>query len=283
VANEGRKAARARKKTGPRRNAPATERGVDALGLAIVVGVAALLLVSVWNWRQVGRAEEELSSRLGMLETRVAQVSDRVGRLRAPAAQPARRGPDPGRVYEIEIAGAPAKGPADAPVTIVEFSDFQCPFCRRAGPTLEKIQEVYGSSVRIVWKHHPLDMHRDAPAAHRASVAAQQQGKFWEFHDKLFDNQESLDLETFKQHARDLGMDLARFEQDLSSPETTKPIDADTAEARSLGVTGAPAFFINGRYLRGAKPFEDFARLISAELSRLGLPVPEGARIETAG
>jgi protein-disulfide isomerase len=260
--------ARAQTQTRLRRDASTPKRGVDALGLAIFGGVAALVALSLSNWWELSRVEEELGSRLGRIETRIAQVSEGAGNFGGQAAPPARRGPDPDRVYQIEIAGAPVKGPAGAPVSIVEFSDFQCPFCSRVGPTLEKIQEVYGSNVRIVWKHLPLEIHRDAPAAHLAAVAAQQQGRFWEFHDKLFANQQSLDVETFKQHARDLGMDLARFEQDFLNPESQQPIDADTAEAASLGVTSTPGFFINGRYLKGARPFSSFKQMIDEELKK---------------
>jgi len=128
-----------------------------------------------------------------------------------------------------------------------------------------------------VWKHLPLDMHKNAMGAHLASMAAEKQGKFWEFHDKLFANQQQLTLDAYKRHARDLGLDMARFEKDLADPELKKRIDADKAEAQSLGVTGTPGFFVNGRFLNGAKPFEEFAKLINAELARLNLPVPPGA------
>jgi protein-disulfide isomerase len=131
--------------------------------------------------------------------------------------------------------------------------------------------------VRIVWKHLPLDMHKNAMGAHLAAVAAERQGKFWEFHDKLFANQQQLNLDNYKRYARELKLDTARFEKDLADLESKKPIDADKAEAQSLGVTGTPAFFVNGRYLSGAKPFEEFAKAINAELNRLNVPVPAGA------
>ena len=131
--------------------------------------------------------------------------------------------------------------------------------------------------MRIVWKHLPLDMHKNAMGAHLAAVAAEKQGKFWEFHDKLFANQKELTLDAYKRHARELKLDVARFEKDLADLELKKRIDADKAEAQSLGVTGTPGFFVNGRFLNGAKPFEEFAKLINAELARLNLPVPPGA------
>ncbi len=132
--------------------------------------------------------------------------------------------------------------------------------------------------MRIVWKHYPLAMHKDAPAAHRASAVAAKQGKFWEYHDKLFANQKNLKLPAFKQHARELGMDVAQFEKDFMDLANQKPVDADTAEAKALGLTGTPGFFVNGRFLNGAKPFEEFAKLINEELKKKGLPIPPAAQ-----
>jgi len=120
-------------------------------------------------------------------------------------------------------------------------------------------------------------MHKDAPAAHAASVAAQKQGKFWEFHDKLFANQRQIKPDNLKQYAQELGLDMERFEKDMLDLANKKLIDADMAEAKSMGVTGTPGFFVNGRFLRGAKPFEAFAKLINAELNKKGIPLPPDA------
>ena len=131
--------------------------------------------------------------------------------------------------------------------------------------------------MRIVWKHLPLDMHKNAMGAHIAAVAAERQGKFWEFHDRLVANQKELTFDAYKRYARELKLDLARFERDLADLENKKKVDTDKAEATAMGVTGTPGFFVNGRYLSGAKPFEEFAKAINAELTRLNLPVPAGA------
>lgn len=120
-------------------------------------------------------------------------------------------------------------------------------------------------------------MHKDAPAAHLASMAAYKQDKFWEFHDKLFADQRNLKLEAFKKHAADIGMDVAQFEKDFLDLGNKKPIDADKMEAARLGVTATPGFFINGKFLRGAKPFEEFAVIINAELKKQGIPIPPDA------
>ncbi len=123
-------------------------------------------------------------------------------------------------------------------------------------------------------------MHKDAPAAHLASVAAHKQGKFWEFHDKVFANQKELKLEAYKRYAQELGLDVRRFEADLVDLANKKAVDTDKSEAASLGITGTPGFFVNGRYLRGAKPFEEFAKVINAELTKRSIPIPAGAQVE---
>jgi protein-disulfide isomerase len=130
--------------------------------------------------------------------------------------------------------------------------------------------------VRIVWKNFPLDMHPNAMGAHLAAAAAAKQGKFWEFHDKLFANQQELNLDAYKRYATELGMAVGRFERDFADPETKKTVDADKAEAQSLGINGTPGFFVNGRFLSGAKPFDEFAKTINAELARLNLKPPPG-------
>ena len=132
--------------------------------------------------------------------------------------------------------------------------------------------------MRFVWKHLPLEIHKDAPAAHLASVAAQKQGKFWEYHDKLFANQRQIKIDHLKRYAEELGLDMARFDKDMLDLKNKKLVDVDMAEAKAMGLTGTPGFFVNGRYLRGAKPFEDFAKLINAELTRLKIPVPAEAQ-----
>lgn len=130
----------------------------------------------------------------------------------------------------------------------------------------------------IAWKHLPLTgIHQYAMGAAIASEAAHNQGKFWEYHDKLFANQAKLTPDDLKQYAKDLGLNTTKFESDLASLETKKRVTDDISEANSLGVTGTPGFFINGHFLSGAQPFDGFAKVINAELQRLKLPVPPGA------
>ena len=147
-------------------------------------------------------------------------------------------------------------------------ADFQCPFCKRVTPTLDQIHETYGDQVRIVFRHLPLSIHSKAPAAHAAAEAAHLQGKFWEMHDKIFENQKELSAEKFVEYATELGLDLERYKKDVVSADVKKRIDGDSSAAASLGVTGTPAFFVNGRYLSGAQPFTSFKRLIDEELGK---------------
>jgi protein-disulfide isomerase len=180
----------------------------------------------------------------------------------------ARERPDPNRRYAVNTQGAPARGAADAKIAVIEFSDFQCPYCSRAVPTLAQIQQQYGDKVRVVFKHLPLPMHAKAPAAHAAAEAAHRQGRFWPMHDKIFGDQANLTPERFREYARDLGLDLARFDRDVADASLKQRIEADAAEARRLGVSGTPAFFVNGRFVEGAVPFETFRKLIDEELGR---------------
>jgi protein-disulfide isomerase len=132
--------------------------------------------------------------------------------------------------------------------------------------------------VEIVWKNMPLTtIHQNAMGAALAAEAAHNQGKFWEMHDKLFENQSKLEPGDVKQYAKELGLNLSQFDSDLQNSATKKRVSDDMAEASSLGITGTPAFFINGRYLNGAQPFESFANIINDELQRLKIPIPSAA------
>ncbi len=171
----------------------------------------------------------------------------------------------------IDTAGAPIRGKVDAPVTIVEFSDFQCPFCARARPTVNRVREVYGDKVRILFRHFPLQNHPQANKAAEAAACAEEQGKFWEMHDRLFQSQAKLQVPDLKQHATDLGLKGEAFAACLDSGRHGGDWQRGLADGSSYGVTGTPAFFINGRPLIGARPFEDFAFVIDDELERMSV------------
>ncbi len=209
--------------------------------------------------------------------TEVAGLKDTIAGLgggvpaAAPAqpSRPARAGrPDPSRRYAVNTSGSPIKGDAKAKLAIIEFSDFQCPFCSRVTPTLKQIETEYGEKVRIVFKHLPLSIHPKAPAAHAAAEAAHRQGKFWEMHDKIFADQRGMSEAKYLAYAGEIGLDVEKFKTDIASSGVKKKIDADAQEAAKLGVTGTPAFFVNGRFLSGAQPFSAFKTLIDEELGK---------------
>jgi protein-disulfide isomerase len=170
-------------------------------------------------------------------------------------------------------ADGPAKGPANAPITIVEFSDFQCPYCARVNPTIDEALRVYGDRVRVVFRQFPLlSIHPQAQKAAEASLCAHDQGKFWEMHDLLFANQRDLGIERLKAHAAGLGLDAAAFATCLDDGRHAAQVAKDLVDGQAAGVSGTPAMFVNGRFLSGAVPFAELAKLIDDELQRRGLP-----------
>lgn len=166
----------------------------------------------------------------------------------------------------VDAAGSASRGPADAAVTIVEFSEFQCPFCRRVLTTLREVEERYRGRVRLVFRHFPLARHKDAPKAAEAAECARGQGRFWEMHDRLFENAERLGIADLKRHARAVGLDGAAFDACLDSGRHEGRWRRDLADAESYGASGTPMFFVNGRLISGAQPFAVFARVIEEEL-----------------
>ncbi len=176
---------------------------------------------------------------------------------------------------KIPVGDSPVLGPKDAPVTIVEFADFQCPFCQKATGRLDKLRQKFGNDVRIVFKNHPLPFHKEAPEAAYAAMAAGEQGKFWEMHDKLFANQDKFARGKMKElvtgwAAEIDGLDLKTFKKDYSYNQSTydQRIDADQKLAQKLGVQGTPNFFINGERLEGAQPFDEFKKVVNAKLKQ---------------
>jgi protein-disulfide isomerase len=234
-------------------------------GVPVVIAAVIIAASIVGGSFLIRSSLDRTSQELAGLKTAIGEL-EIAAPAPAPAARPAARArPDPNKRYTVNTMGSPAKGGDDAKAVIVEFSDFQCPFCARVSPTMERIQEEYGDEVRIVFKHLPLRMHSKAPAAHAAAEAAHRQGKFWEMHDRIFANQSSMSPEKYAEYAGEIGLDVERFEKDVASADVKKKVDGDAAEAGRLGVTGTPAFFVNGRFLAGAKPFESFKALIDAE------------------
>jgi protein-disulfide isomerase len=174
---------------------------------------------------------------------------------------------------EVPVDGAAIRGAADAPVTIVEFSDFHCPFCKRVQPTLAQLLERYPGKVRLAYRDYPIDgLHPQARKAAEAARCARDQGKFWEYHDLLFAGPPSATPEALERYAGQAGLDVAAFGACLSGGVHRAAVQRDVDEAGRLGISGTPGFFINGRPLTGAQPLEAFVRVIEEELAASGTP-----------
>jgi protein-disulfide isomerase len=150
---------------------------------------------------------------------------------------------------------------------VVLFSDFQCPFCARVGPTLDQLQREYGDRVRVAWKHQPLGFHPNALPAAEAAEAAREQGKFWPMHDKLFAAQRELSPETYRRIAKELGLDLKRFEEATSSGRFRARIQEDQAIAARVGAGGTPTMFVNGERVVGAVPYDQIKAVVDRKLA----------------
>lgn len=168
---------------------------------------------------------------------------------------------------KVATADRPTRGPANAPIELVEFSDFQCPYCLRANPVVTQVLNAYGDKIKFTYRHYPLGNHPDARPAAEASQCANEQGKFWPYHDRLFATASRLGADDLKQDAAALGLDTAKFNACVDSHKYKADVDADVVAGDEAGVDGTPAFFINGRMISGAQPFDAFKRIIDEELA----------------
>ncbi len=188
----------------------------------------------------------------------------------AGAAAPAARGGVAGDSDKIPVGNSYVLGKPDAPITVVEFSDFQCPYCSRGGETVKQLQKKYPNDVKVVFKHFPLAFHKEAKSASIAAMAAGEQGKFWEMHDLLFQNQKQMKGADMKElttgFAKQLGLDVAKFQKDFDKPEFGQTVDADMKLGSSLGVRGTPHFFVNGERVSGAQPITKFEEIVKKQL-----------------
>jgi|JI10StandDraft_1071094.scaffolds.fasta_scaffold25977_8 protein-disulfide isomerase len=179
-------------------------------------------------------------------------------------------GLQPERKTVVIPADAPILGPKDAPITLVEFTDYQCPFCQQAQNTVDRIMATYAGKVRLVYQEFPLDFHGQAKPAGKAARCAGEQGKFWEMHTGLLRSPGALDSADLSGRAKALGLDTARFDSCVASNKYDAVIDKAIQNGRSVGVTGTPAFFLNGRFFSGALPYDSFERVIEDELQMSG-------------
>ncbi|MGX5201116.1 DsbA family protein [Aliikangiella sp. IMCC44632] len=170
---------------------------------------------------------------------------------------------------QIDISGSPFRGPKNAPVTIIEFSDFECPYCEKADATLRQLLKKYPDSIKVVYKHYPLDFHKNAQIAAEAGVCAAEQSNqyFWQLHDQMFSQRRNLSLGVIKDSAKSIGLNYQEFNTCLASTRPAKKVAQDMRQGAQVGVTSTPVFFINGKLLQGAQPLGVFVDKIEAELS----------------
>ncbi len=229
-----------------------------------------------------------------LLVVAVAAVAFFVGRLQDPAPSPSPTSdaasvaaqaapepepppPTPAKVAVAPVVRHPARGPANARVTVVEISDFECPFCARGRATLEELRQAHADDVRVVFVHLPLAFHEHARPAAIASMAAHRQGKFWQLYERFFDHKGSLAPPVVLKYAREIGLDMAQFERDRADPAVAEQVADDTAIAASLGVSGTPAYFVNGVQISGAQPKEKVQAVLESQLAKADRALQSGA------
>jgi protein-disulfide isomerase len=232
----------------------------------LVVGSLALILAGC----QPATKEDvdKINEQLAQLQTQLKEIGEKI-----PAAPQRRQPPaeDFSKVYDLPIAGSPILGNPDAPVAMVEFSDFQCPFCARVQPQLKAMLEKYPDQLKLVFKHFPLSFHQQARPAAIASMAAGEQGKFWEMHDLLFENQRELTEAKFEELAQQAGLDVAKFKADYTSKkaEYDKAVQSDMQLGSKSDVRGTPSLYIGGKKVND-RSIPGMSALVEEALKRKG-------------
>jgi protein-disulfide isomerase len=206
--------------------------------------------------------ERRGNTRKRLYEDMIGRWATEVGRSTAVALPP-----DSGERFTLDLTGMPQRGATGfSRVTLVECGDFECPYCQRATKTIQRILADYPTQVVFAFAHNPLSFHPHAEPAARAAVAADRQGKFWEMHDKLFGDADALDDASLLLYAKELKLDVAKFEADRASAEVAKTVTDQKKLCVDNGGSSTPTFFLNGRRIEGAQSFETFKALIDAEL-----------------
>jgi protein-disulfide isomerase len=212
---------------------------------------------------EIKKSQKEILDKLASLEKTVKEAP------RAPTP-PARPQIDPNKVYDLPVGNSAVRGPKTAKVTITEFADYQCPFCAQSAPLVEEVMKAYPNDVNFVYKQFPLtSIHPNALPAAKATVAAGKQGKFWEMHDRVFKGSREISPEKLKEWAKEVGLDVAKWEADFNSPEVQAEIDKDTATGRTADVQGTPTFFVNGKRVMN-RSVDGFKAMIDSELKQKG-------------
>jgi protein-disulfide isomerase len=222
-----------------------------------------LLMLSCADKEQMDRIEKNQADILAKLKT----MEEAIGKIPARAAIPRRPAIDYNKVHNLPIGSSAVRGNREAGVTIVEFSDFQCPYCARLDPTLKKVLKAYPNDVKLVYKDFPLSFHQNARNAAKAARAAGEQGKYWEMHDLIFENFSKLNDAIYKDFATRLNLDINKFTADFNSNKYDALIQQDINLGRKAGVTGTPTLYMNGKRMQ-RRSFEDFKQLIDGYLKK---------------
>jgi protein-disulfide isomerase len=217
------------------------------VGVLVAVCVGLIACTGETDWGPDGLRELKEGQK-AILE-RIEKIEKTQNELLASwqKTSPKRPAVDYNKVYDIEVGESPVRGAKEAKITLIEFSDFQCPYSKSAQPLIEKLLKAYPDDLKHVYKNFPLRFHKEAMPAAKACLAAGMQGKFWEMEAIVFENLKNLKDKDLKEYAREIGLDMEQFEKDFSGEEVDKLVQEDLAEARKASVTGTPTLFLNGK------------------------------------
>lgn len=231
--------------------------------IVLVLLVISLLFTGCVDKEKIDNIDQTLRD----INATLKSMETKIDKLPKTAAAPRRPTIDYNKVHNLPVGTSAIKGNKNASVTIVEFSDFQCPYCARLQPTLNEVLKAYPKEVRLVYKDFPLAFHKQAKNAAKATRAAGEQGKYWEMHDLIFEKYSSLTEEMFKEFAVKLNLDINKFEADFSSNKYDKLIQEDINLGRQAGVSGTPTLFVNGKRMQ-SRSFDDFKTTIDGYLNK---------------
>lgn len=231
--------------------------------IVLVLLMVPLLVAGCVDKEKIDNMEQTLKD----IHTTLKNVEAKLDKLPRTAAAPRRPAIDYNKVHNLPIGSSAIKGNKNAPVTVVEFSDFQCPYCAKFAPTINEVLKAYPNEVKFVYKDFPLSFHKQARNAAKAARAAGEQGKFWEMHDLIFEKYNLLTEEMFKEFATKLNLDINKFTADFSSNKYDQSIQQDINLGRQAGVTGTPSLYMNGKRMRG-RSFNDFKEAIESNLKQ---------------
>ncbi len=237
--------------------------------LAVVLGIVLIGAGLGAGYGIWGTQVSVLEARIQEAESTAAAQQPETQPETQPEAQPAADEPRQVTRYTVDIDDDPILGPEDAPITIIEFSDFQCPYCQRWHDQVWKqLKQAYPDQIRLVYRDFPLySIHPEAEPAAVSANCAHEQGKYWDFHNLLFSGSKELSASTYQAFAAEIGLDMDQFNQCVSSNKYQEEVKADFDYASQLGVQSTPTFFINGIALIGAQPYEVFQQVIDLELA----------------